>query len=402
MSDKNKEMINHTIPITTSIAIIPMINSMSCIIAPIVLLFLYIIYSKIMKKFTNKFGKNHIEESIITNKDNTVKDVLKKPNGFCLLKPGFLEHENEFCDILNKNGWEILNKKKVLLTPDQASTLYINLEKEPFYNQLCDYMSSDDCICCTCINERSKDPIGDMKKIKECVREMWGKDKMKNAMHSSDSIDNVLRESKICFTNKSLKENVNNEFRDLIITQKITTGDELTNAPDGYLVALISKLKKAVAEEFATGYFYQMIRRFMFGINSYDIEKSFDGWWIEEMIEHTNILLDRLKQIDTLYPGDINPGNILSQCESNGHPWQQVKSMDTFDVCQTAIMMEHYAIETYRDLEFFTRNIDPVSTQLAKHLLSDELKHETLLNDYLDNITRQKCNINDINTLPTE
>ena len=76
--------------------------------------------------------------------------------------------------------------------------------------------------------------------------------------------------------------------------------------------------------------------------------------------------------------------------------------MDTFDVCQTAIMMEHYAIETYRDLEFFTRNIDPVTNQLAKHLLSDELKHETLLNDYLDNITRQKCNINDINTLPTE
>lgn len=42
MSDKNKEIINHTIPINTSIAIIPMINNISCIIAPIVLLFLYI------------------------------------------------------------------------------------------------------------------------------------------------------------------------------------------------------------------------------------------------------------------------------------------------------------------------------------------------------------------------
>lgn len=357
-----------------------------------------------MKKFTNKFGKNHIKESIIINNDNTVKDVIKKPNGFCLLKPGFTEHENEFCDILNKNGWEILNKKKVLLTPNQASTLYINLEKEPFYNKLCDYMSSDDCLCCSCINENSKDPIGDMKQLKECVREMWSIDDMKNAMHSSDSEDNVIRESKICFASndKLVKENVTDDFRNFTITQKVTIGDELTNAPDGYLNILILKLKRAVAEEFVTGYFYQMFRRFITGINSYDIEKSFDGWWIEEIMEHTNILLDRIKEIGTLYPCDINPGNILIQCESNGHPWEQVHSLDTFDICQTAIKMEHYAIETYRDLEFFTRNIDPVTNELAKHLLADELKHETLLRDYMENITSLKCNTNEINTLPTE
>lgn len=357
-----------------------------------------------MKKFTNKFGKNHIEESIITNKDNTVKDVVKKPNGFCLLKPGFTEHEDEFCNILNKNGWEILNKKKVLLTPDQASTLYINLEKEPFYNKLCDYMSSDDCVCCTCINETSNDPIGDMKKLKECIREMWGKDDMKNAMHSSDSEDNVIRESKICFAsnNKSVKENVTDDFRNFTITQKVTIGDELTNAPDGYLATLTTKLKRAVAEEFATGYFYQMIRRFITGIESYEIERSFEGWWIEEIAEHTNMLLDRIKQIDTLYPDDINPGNILIQCEANGHPWEQVHSLDTFDICQTAINMEHYAIETYRDLEFFTRNIDPVTNELAKHLLADELRHETLLRDYMENITSLKCNTNEIITRPTE
>lgn len=362
-----------------------------------------------MKKFTNKFGKNHIEESIITNKDNTVKDVVKKPNGFCLLKPGFTEHEDEFCDILNKNGWEILNKKRVLLTPNQASTLYINLEKEPFYNQLCDYMSSDDCLCCSCINENSKDPIGDMKQLKECVREMWGIDDMKNAMHSSDSQDNVIRESKICFSsknnNKSVKESVIDNFRDFTIVQKVTIGDELTNAPDGYLDTLMGKLKRAVAEEFATGYFYQMLRRFIAGIDSHEIEHSFEGWWMEEMMEHTNILLDRIKEIGTLYPDDINPGNILIQCEANGHPWEQVHSLDTFDICQTAIKMEHYAIETYRDLEFFTRNIDPTTNQLAKHLLADELRHETLLRDYMENITSLKCNtynINDINTLPTE
>ena len=37
-----------------------------------------------------------------------------------------------------------------------------------------------------------------MKKIKERARDAWGKKKKKNAMHSSDSLENVQRECKIC------------------------------------------------------------------------------------------------------------------------------------------------------------------------------------------------------------
>ena len=36
-----------------------------------------------------------------------------------------------------------------------------------------------------------------MKEIKHHFRDKYGKDEMKNCMHSSDSLDNVKRESKI-------------------------------------------------------------------------------------------------------------------------------------------------------------------------------------------------------------
>ena len=42
------------------------------------------------------------------------------------------------------------------------------------------------------------DPIQDMNIFKDKIRSEWGKDEMKNAMHSSDSLENVIRESKIC------------------------------------------------------------------------------------------------------------------------------------------------------------------------------------------------------------
>ena len=38
-----------------------------------------------------------------------------------------------------------------------------------------------------------------MKKLKNKARDAWGKSEMKNAMHSSDSLENVKRESKVVF-----------------------------------------------------------------------------------------------------------------------------------------------------------------------------------------------------------
>lgn len=127
--------------------------------------------------------------------EQQVKD--DKINGFVILKPGFMEYENEFDKLLNLNGWNIVNKKKKCLTQKQAQDLYLPKRDESYYNTLCDYMSSGDCICMTC-HKKCDDPIKDMAEFKEGIRDQWAKNEMKNAMHSSDSLENVVRESSIC------------------------------------------------------------------------------------------------------------------------------------------------------------------------------------------------------------
>lgn len=132
----------------------------------------------------------------------SLKEYIKftdlKPNGFCILKPEFLKYSNDFLSLLHNNGWNILDKKELLLSKEQSKELYSPHKGKHFYNDLCNYMSSDKCLCCLCY-KNCKNPIEDMKQLKNKIREEWGKDEMKNGMHSSDSLENVIRETKIIF-----------------------------------------------------------------------------------------------------------------------------------------------------------------------------------------------------------
>jgi nucleoside-diphosphate kinase len=119
-------------------------------------------------------------------------------NSFAILKPEFLEHEEEWLNILTDNEWDILDKKKLTLSKEQAQQLYIMHKGKDFYDDLVEYMSSGECLCVKCYKE-CEDPIEQMDMIKDKIRKKWGKNDMKNAMHSSDSIENVKREAKIVF-----------------------------------------------------------------------------------------------------------------------------------------------------------------------------------------------------------
>lgn len=127
-----------------------------------------------------------------------INEALEEANAFCMLKPGFLSHEEEFEKILKDNGWKILGKKQKKLSEDKAKELYISHKDEDYYDDLCKYTASDDVIAYKCFKE-CDDPIKDMDELKDEIRDKWGKSQMKNAMHSSDSLNNVKRESKIFF-----------------------------------------------------------------------------------------------------------------------------------------------------------------------------------------------------------
>ncbi len=129
-------------------------------------------------------------------------DIIKKENNnaFVILKPGFLDKEKTWIDALQNDGWKIIQRERKHLDIDTAKKLYEMHKDKDFYLDLCEYMSSDECVCCTCY-KNCKDPIKEMSKLKDNIRDLWGKSEMKNAMHSSDSMENVRRETKIIFKN---------------------------------------------------------------------------------------------------------------------------------------------------------------------------------------------------------
>lgn len=127
-----------------------------------------------------------------------IKESQLEVNGFVILKPGFEKYVDDWKRLIcDTNGWDMIRCNKLKLSPEQAADLYSPHKDKDFYNDLCDYMCSDDCYCAIC-HKDCEDPIKEMDKIKSTVRDNWGIDDMKNAMHSSDSLENVDRESKIC------------------------------------------------------------------------------------------------------------------------------------------------------------------------------------------------------------
>ena len=357
-----------------------------------------------MKRFS-KLVNDNINNNIIEAKQNKIN----KPNGFCILKPGFVnEYEKQFCDLLQKSGWNIINKKRTVLTPDQASTLYVNLEEKPFYADLCDYMSSDDCLCVSCYKDINKckdnDPICDMKELKDTVRDQWGEDEMKNAMHSSDSLDNVVRETTLCFKECSnIKEDESEcmvgaySRKDELQKQCDITNDRcrykqynIEMSDDIFVFAdtLRSKLQRAIAEEIQAGYFYLITQNFITGYERTELTRHFTEYSREEIFEHARQLLNRLNELNCgvgiLY--DFNSINTL--CRDNGHSWNFNGSMNSMDLIRQAINFEIGSIDTYKDLEYFTRGIDVTTNDLVKHLLKDEIEHLTELREIQESLVQ--------------
>ena len=129
-----------------------------------------------------------------------ISESLDSQREFVILKPEFTDKDRDFEELLNNHGWKVIQKKKQTLSKEKAEKLYAMHKHKPFYDALINYMSSGPCVCYSVFTDdkTKKDPIKDMSKIKDEVRKVWGKDDMKNAMHSSDSPENVTRETNIC------------------------------------------------------------------------------------------------------------------------------------------------------------------------------------------------------------
>tara|TARA_B100000941_G_scaffold277139_1_gene240385 strand:+ start:246 stop:647 length:402 start_codon:yes stop_codon:yes gene_type:complete len=120
-----------------------------------------------------------------------------------IIKPDAIERklEDKIKNIFIKNNFKIVKEKKVKLEKKDAEQFYKVHETKPFYNELCNYLSSGPVLVMVLKKENA---IVDNRKIMGAtnpqeaipgtIRKEFGISIDKNSVHGSDSKENAEKE----------------------------------------------------------------------------------------------------------------------------------------------------------------------------------------------------------------
>jgi len=120
-----------------------------------------------------------------------------------IIKPDAVERnlENKIKSFFIENNLKVLKNKKIKISKDEASEFYKVHQTKPFYNALCEYLSSGPIIVMILEGEnavlKNRELMGatDPLKAEEgTLRKMYGISIDKNSVHGSDSIENAKAE----------------------------------------------------------------------------------------------------------------------------------------------------------------------------------------------------------------
>ena len=125
-----------------------------------------------------------------------------------IIKPDAIERnlEDKIKDIFIKNNFMIVKEKKVKLEKKDAEEFYKVHQTKPFYNELCNYLSSGPVLVMVLKKENA---IVDNRKImgatnpqeadQGTIRKEFGISIDKNSVHGSDSKENAEKEINFFF-----------------------------------------------------------------------------------------------------------------------------------------------------------------------------------------------------------
>ena len=125
-----------------------------------------------------------------------------------IIKPDAVERnlEDKIKNFLEKNNLKISRTKKVKISKEEASEFYNIHQTKPFYENLCNYLSSGPIVVMVLEGENAisknrqlmgaTDPT---KAEKGTLREMYGISIDKNSVHGSDSAENAKIEINFFF-----------------------------------------------------------------------------------------------------------------------------------------------------------------------------------------------------------
>ena len=127
-----------------------------------------------------------------------------------IIKPDAMERslDGEIKLMFEKSGFKIAKEKKIQLAKNEAEQFYKVHETKPFYNDLCEYLSSGPIM--VMILEKENAVLANRKLMgatnpKEAeegtIRKKFGISIDKNSVHGSDSVENAKIEINFFFKN---------------------------------------------------------------------------------------------------------------------------------------------------------------------------------------------------------
>ena len=117
-----------------------------------------------------------------------------------IIKPDAVERnlEGEIKQMFKNKGFKILKEKKIQIEKSEAEKFYKVHETKPFYNDLCEYLSSGPIVAMILQKENAvkgnRELMGatNPKDAEEgTIRKKYGISIDKNSVHGSDSVDNA-------------------------------------------------------------------------------------------------------------------------------------------------------------------------------------------------------------------
>ena len=117
-----------------------------------------------------------------------------------IIKPDAVERnlENEIKDLFKNKGFKIIKEKKIKIEKSEAEKFYKVHETKPFYNDLCEYLSSGPIVAMVLEKNNAilenREVMGATNPLdaKEgTIRKKFGISIDKNSVHGSDSVENA-------------------------------------------------------------------------------------------------------------------------------------------------------------------------------------------------------------------
>ena len=154
-----------------------------------------------------------------------------------------------------------------------------------------------------------------------------------------------------------------------------------------YKQELLTLLQNAFREEVNAWYGYVLMSKFLVGQCRCELEKFFEETAEDEFEDHAMWILDRINQLNGTPDKCLSPATLMT----TEHPYitpEQMSSgpLSTSEAVKINIDNERGAIETYEQLEKFTRDVDPVTNKKIKEIWADEEEHLSELEDFYNDI----------------